>query len=36
MEWDVLSAGDLEQDPDHSDIETSHVSATEADMKTDT
>ena len=35
MESDVLSAGDLEQDPDHSDTETSYVSATGADMETD-
>ena len=35
MESHVLLAGDLEQDPDHSDTETSYVSATEADMETD-
>ena len=35
MELDVLLAGDLEQDPDHSDTETSYVSATVPDMETD-
>ena len=35
MESDVFSAGDLEQDPDHSDTETSYVLVTEADMETD-
>ena len=35
MESDVLSAGDLGQDTDQSDTETSYVSATEVDMETD-
>ena len=35
MESDVLSAGDLGQDTDWSDTETSYMSATEADMETD-
>ena len=35
MESDVLSAGDLGQDTDRSDTETSYVSATEVDMETD-
>ena len=35
MELNVLLAGDLEQDPDCSDTNTSYVSATEADMETD-
>ena len=35
MQSDVLSAGDLGQDTDQSDTETSHVLATEADMETD-
>ena len=35
MELDVLLAGDLEQDPNHSDMETSYVLAIEADMETD-
>ena len=35
MESDVLSVGDLGQDTNHSDTETSYVSATEADMETD-
>ena len=36
MELDVLSAGDLRQDTNHSDMENSYVSATEADMEMDT
>ena len=35
MESDVLSAGDLRQDTDHSEMENSYVSATEADMEMD-
>ena len=35
MESDVLSAGDLGQDTDQSDTETSYILATEADMETD-
>ena len=35
MESDVLSAGDLGQDTDQSDTETSYMSATEVDMETD-
>ena len=35
MESDVLSAGDLGQDTDRSDTQTSYVSATEVDMETD-
>ena len=35
MESDVLSAGNLGQDTNCSDTETSYVSATEADMETD-
>ena len=34
MESDVLSAGDLGQDTNQSDTETSYMSATEADMET--
>ena len=34
-ESDVLSAGDLGQDTNQSDIETSYMSATEVDMETD-
>ena len=36
MESDVLSAGNLQQDTNHSDTENSYMSATEADMETDT
>ena len=35
MESDVLSAGELGQDTDHSDTETSCTSVTEADMEID-
>ena len=35
MESNVLSAGDLEQDIDRSDTETSYMSATETNMETD-
>ena len=35
MESDVLSAGDLGQDTNWSDTETSYMSTTEADMETD-
>ena len=35
MESDVLSAGDLGQDTDQSDTETSYVLAAEVDMETD-
>ena len=35
MESDVLLAGDLGQDTNWSDTETSYMSATEADVETD-
>ena len=36
MESNVLPAGDLGQDTDHSDMENSYMSATETDMEMDT